>query len=87
MAGMLFVSRLISVQDLESLVEQGMTYEQISDKLRIKHPLSKGLFSISVRRFCRKVNIGRNCKLNKKELIKAGANAYNISSNIENFAC
>ena len=70
MAGMLFVSRLISVQDLESLVEQGMTYEQISDKLRIKHPTSKRLSSISVRRFYRKVNIGRNCKLNKKELMK-----------------
>ena len=67
MAGMLFVSRMISVQDLESLVEQGMTYEQISDKLRIKHHAGKGLSSMSVLRFCKEINIRRNCKLKKKK--------------------
>ena len=64
------VSRLISVKDMESLVGQGMTYEQISEKLRIEHPPSKGLSSMSVRRICKKNNIGRNCKLNKEELMK-----------------
>ena len=64
------VSRLISVEDIEPLVEQGMTYEQISDKLRIKHPAGKGLSSMSVLRFCKEINIRRNCKLNKKELMK-----------------
>ena len=60
------VSRLISVEDIEPLVEQGMTYEQISDKLRIKHPAGKGLSSMSALRFCKEISIRRNCKLNKK---------------------
>ena len=64
------VSRLISVKDMESLVGQEMTYEQISEKLRIEHPASKGLSSMSVRRFWKQNNIGRNCKLNKEELMK-----------------
>ena len=61
---------MISVKDMESLVEQEMAYEQISDKPRIKPPASKELFSMSVWRFSRKKNIGRNCKLNKEELMK-----------------
>ena len=63
------VSRLISVKDMKSLVGQVMTYEQISEKFRIKHPSSKGLSSMSVQRSCKK-NIGRNCMLNKEELMK-----------------
>ena len=64
------ISSLISFKDMESLVEQEMTYQQISVKLRIKHCASKGLSSMSVRRFCRKINNERNCKWNKKELMK-----------------
>ena len=64
------VSRLISVKDVESLVGQGMTYKQISEKLRIEHRASKGVSSMSVRRFCKKNSIGRNCKLKKEELMK-----------------
>ena len=64
------VSRLISVKDMKSLVGQVMTYEQISEKLRIEHPSSKGPSSMSVQRFCKKNNIGRNCMLNKEELMK-----------------
>ena len=56
------ISSLISFNDIESLVEQEMTYGQISDKLRIKHRASKGLSSMSVWRFCRKINNERNCK-------------------------
>ena len=63
------VSRSISVKDMESLVGQGMTYEQINEGFRIEHPASKGLSSMSIRRFCKKNNIGRNCKLSKEELI------------------
>ena len=63
------VSRLILVKDMESLVRQGMTYE-ISERLRIKHPASKRLSSMGVFRFCKKNNLGRNCKLNKEELMK-----------------
>ena len=66
----LAVSRLISVKDMESLVGQGMTDDQISERLRIKHPVSKGLSSMSVWRFCKKNNIERNCKLSKEELMK-----------------
>ena len=55
---------------MESLVVQPMTYDQISERLRIKHLATKGLSSISVRRFCKKNNIARNCKLNKEELMK-----------------
>ena len=64
------VSRLISVKDMESLVGQRMTYDQISERLRIEHPTSKGLSSMIFWRFCKKNNIGRNCKLNKEELMK-----------------
>ena len=67
MAG-IAVSRLISVEDIEQ--EHRMTQAQISDKLRIKHPASKGLSSMSIQKFCRKINIRRNCKLNKKEFMK-----------------
>ena len=59
MAG-IAVSRLISVEDIEQ--EHRMTQAQISDKLRIKHPASKGLSSMSIQKFCRKINIRRNCK-------------------------
>ena len=48
-------SRLISVKDMESLVQQGMTYDQISGKLRMEHPTSKGLSSLSAWRFCKKI--------------------------------
>ena len=48
-------SRLISVKDMESLVEQGMTYDQISGKFRMEHPASKGLSSLSAWRFCKKI--------------------------------
>ena len=47
-----------------------ITYEQISEKHRIEHPASKGLSSMNVWRFCKKNNIGGNCKLNKEELMK-----------------
>ena len=47
-----------------------ITYEQISEKRRIEHPASKGLSSMSVWRFRNKNNTGRNCKLNKEELMK-----------------
>ena len=64
------VSRSILVKDMESLLRQGMTYEQISEGLRIEHPASKGLSSMSIRIFCKKNNFGRNCKLNKEEIVK-----------------
>ena len=47
-----------------------MTFDRISGKFRIKHPASKVLSSMSVGTFCRKINIGRNRKLNKIELVK-----------------
>ena len=58
------VSRLISSKDTE------WHNEQISDKRTIKPPASKRLSSIMIRRFCWKIDIGRNCQLNKKELVK-----------------
>ena len=64
------VSRLTSVKNMESLVGQGLTYDQISERLRVEYSASKGLSSKNVRRFCKKNNIGRNCKLNKEELMK-----------------
>ena len=64
------VSRLILARDMECLVGQGLAYDQISERLRVEYPASKGLSSKSVRRFCKKNNIGRNCKLNKEELMK-----------------
>ena len=64
------VSRLISVKDIESLVRQGMIYEQISGKLSMEHPASKALSSMRVWRFCKNNNIGRNCKLKKEDFMK-----------------
>ena len=40
------VARSISVKDMESLVGQGMTYDQISERLRVEHPARIGLSSI-----------------------------------------
>ena len=36
----------------------------------MKHPVSNGLSRMSVWRFCKNNDIGRNCKLNKEELLK-----------------
>ena len=54
---------------MEPLVGQGMSYEQISGKLRMEHPTSKGLSSMSDQSFFKNNNIGRNCKLNKEQLL------------------
>ena len=43
------VSRLIPVKDMDSLVRQEMTYEQISERLRIEHQSTNNwLSSMSV---------------------------------------
>ena len=62
----LAVSRLISVKDMASLVGQGMTDDQISERLRIKHPASKGLSSMSVWRFCKKIMLEETVSYVKK---------------------
>ena len=64
------ISRFISVKDIGSIVGKEVTHEQITEKLRIEHLANKGLSSMSVQRFCKKNNIGRNCKLSKEELTK-----------------
>ena len=51
------VSRLIFVKDMESLVGQGLTCDQISERLRVEYPASKGLSRKSVRRFCKRITL------------------------------
>jgi len=61
------VSSIISVQEMEFLIEQNFTYGQISMQLQSENPKLKGLSPMSIRRFCKQHNIGRNCKLNSDE--------------------
>jgi len=54
---------------MEFLIEQSFTYDQISMQLKSEHPNLKGLSSMSVRRFCKKNNIGtRKCQLSSDEI-------------------
>lgn len=63
------VSNTISVQDMKLYLQGGMTYEQISNKLKTENPtIRRGLSVMNIRRFCKANNIGRNCKLTKEEI-------------------
>ena len=62
------VSTVISIQEMKNFIQSGMTYDQISSMLQSKNPTGRGLFPRSIRRFCQINNLGRNCKLSRKEI-------------------
>ena len=59
------VSKVISIQEMTSFIQSGMTYNQINSMLQSKNPTARGLFP---RSFCQIKNLGRNCKLSRKEI-------------------
>ena len=44
-----------------------MTYDEISSMLQSKNSTARELSATSIRRFCQINNLGRNCKLSRKE--------------------
>ena len=62
------VSKTISIQEMTSFIQSGMTYDQISSMLQSKNPSARGLSPRSIRRFCQVNNLGRNRKLSRKEI-------------------
>lgn len=53
---------------MQCLIQEKMTHEQISYKLKAENPSVRGLSAMSVRRFCKQHGIGRNCKLTNEEI-------------------
>ena len=62
------VSKAISIQEMTSFIPSGMTYDQISSMIQSKNPTARGFSPRSTRRFCQMNNLGRNCKLSRKEI-------------------
>ena len=62
------VSKAISIQELTSFIQSRMAYDQISSMLQSKNPTARGLPPRSMRCFCQINNLGRNCKLSRKEI-------------------
>ena len=62
------VSKSISIQEMTSFIQSGMTYYQISSILQSKTPTARGLSPRSIRRFCHINNLGRNYKASRKEI-------------------
>ena len=62
------VSKTISLQEMTSFIQSGMTYVQISNMLLNKNPSARGLSPRSICRFRQVNNLGRNCKLSHKEI-------------------
>ena len=66
------VLKAISVQEMTGFIQSGMTYDQISSMLQSKNPTAKGLSQRTARRFSQINNLGRNCKLSRKEIRAKG---------------
>ena len=62
------VSKAISIQEMTSFTQSGVTYDQISSMLQSKNPTTRGLSPRSTRHFCQITNNGRDCKLSRKEI-------------------
>ena len=50
------VSKAISIQEMTSFIQGGMTFYQISSMLQSKNQTARGLSPRSIRRFCKTVN-------------------------------
>ena len=57
-----------STEEISNLIQQGFTYEDISNHYSSLYPSQKGLTIRSVRRFCSVNNINRNVPMGKKEI-------------------
>lgn len=64
------VSEVISVAEMEFLISQKLTYNEISDRLKAESPLMRGLSPMNIRRFCTKHNIGKKCTLSDRDIRK-----------------
>ena len=62
------VSKAISTQEMISLIQSEMAYDQISSMLQNKNPTARRLSPRSICRYCQINNLGRNCKLTSKEI-------------------
>ena len=64
------VASVTSAEEVNQMIDEGLTYDEISDYLQEKNPQVKGLSSRSVRRFCKTKNIEKKCRLTKEDLHK-----------------
>ena len=64
------VEKVVSVAEVKDLIEKGLTHQQISDQLKDANSNSSGLSAMSVRRFCAKYNIRKNCCMENEDLKK-----------------
>ena len=62
------VSKTISIQEMTSFIQSGMTYNQISSIVRSKNPSARELSPRSIRSFYQVNNLGKNYKLSRKEI-------------------
>ena len=58
----------MSIQEMTSFIQSGLTYDQISSILHSKNPTATGLSPRRICRFYQINNFGRNCKLSRKEI-------------------
>ena len=68
------IQQVTTVEEVDNLfikwMVDGLTYDEISDMLKMRHPDIRGLSSMSVRRFCSMNKIGKKCTLSKIDLRK-----------------
>ena len=64
------VSKTKSIREITSFFQSGMTHDQISSMVQCKNPPARGLSPRSIRCFCQINNLGRYCKLSRKEIRK-----------------
>lgn len=57
----------LDLDEIKHFIDIGMTYEDISDRLRSMYPNDRGLSARSVRRFCKSNKINRNCTLSQSD--------------------
>jgi len=64
------IQQVTTVEEVVNWINDGLTYDEISDMLKMRHPDIRGLSSMSVRRFCSMNKIGKKCTLSKIDLRK-----------------
>ena len=62
------VSSVANKEEIKGLIENGYSYQEISNHYSFLYPLHKGLSKRSVRRFCKVNEINRNVSMGKIEI-------------------
>ena len=62
------VSKAISIQEMTSFMQSGMTYDQVNSMIQGKYQTGRGFSPRRIRRFCQINNLSRNCKLSRKDI-------------------